>query len=453
MIDSPLPFVASTSAPPTTTKSSANAPAKNKREEPDFSDVLAKSAEQATENAEHAVVRDEASTPSDRTWDENAEPDVSGTVVISGAELATLIAQVRGENLLIAGASDGTESPDASAGPTRPVPIGRDGPATPAAPGIAVRVQSLSAPEIALAPEAPATLTSAATPILAAPLPAGPLPRGYAKVPAGNDPVDATPGLIAPAEEPSVAVAAIAKPEVALVGRSPQRQPSADAIGLESRYQGQAAQPVGELVAHSLKPDELRNSGSARKPDDVLPPLLRLEIASPVNLAGIDAPQAANTRSAGPSGTATLLVPTHVDSPAWSKDFGQHVIRLANEGRPAAEIHLNPPELGPIRVSIELKDQGATLQFSAEHLQTREALEAALPRLREMFAGNNLTLTGASVSAGSFSQHFSGSPQHAFDQSPSSHGNGRTTTTDTTIPAGVDSPRQRAGASRVDLFA
>ena len=147
------------------------------------------------------------------------------------------------------------------------------------------------------------------------------------------------------------------------------------------------------------------------------------------------------------------LVPTHVESPAWSRDFGQHVIRLAVDGQPAAEIHLNPPDWGPIRVTIELKGDQATLQFSAEHAQTREALESSMPRLREIFSAGGVDLLDASVASQSFFQHPSGSQERAFDQSKAAKGSGQSLTIADAEPAALLPSRPLPGTSRVDLFA
>jgi len=125
-------------------------------------------------------------------------------------------------------------------------------------------------------------------------------------------------------------------------------------------------------------------------------------------------------------GAIASLVPTHLDSPAWSKDFGQHVIRLAIAGQPTAEIHLNPPDLGPIKVLIDMRGAETTLQFSAEHATTRDALEASLPRLREIFAAGGINLAHADVddqpqpqsqrqSEAGFSQNPSGGQHSSLD--------------------------------------
>ena len=62
-----------------------------------------------------------------------------------------------------------------------------------------------------------------------------------------------------------------------------------------------------------------------------------------------------------------------------------------------AEIRLTPAELGPVRVQIAVEDGAANVTFQAQHAVTRDAIEAAMPRLREMLAESGLSLGQASV--------------------------------------------------------
>jgi flagellar hook-length control protein FliK len=60
---------------------------------------------------------------------------------------------------------------------------------------------------------------------------------------------------------------------------------------------------------------------------------------------------------------------------------------------------MNPADLGPVQVRIEMnqnQDQ-ASVWFTAEHADTRSALEQSLPRLREMFSAQGMSLTDAGV--------------------------------------------------------
>ena len=62
-----------------------------------------------------------------------------------------------------------------------------------------------------------------------------------------------------------------------------------------------------------------------------------------------------------------------------------------------AEIRLTPAELGPLRVQVSVEDGAANVTFQAQHAVTREAIEQALPRLRELLAESGLSLGQTNV--------------------------------------------------------
>jgi flagellar hook-length control protein FliK len=64
----------------------------------------------------------------------------------------------------------------------------------------------------------------------------------------------------------------------------------------------------------------------------------------------------------------------------------------------SAEIKLTPPDLGPMEIKLSIKNDQTSVQFVASHAATREALEAAIPRLREMFGEIQLNLANVDVS-------------------------------------------------------
>ena len=61
-------------------------------------------------------------------------------------------------------------------------------------------------------------------------------------------------------------------------------------------------------------------------------------------------------------------------------------------------MRVSPEHLGPVEVKISVHNGDASVWFGANHPDTRAALEQALPRLREMFANQGLTLTDSGVS-------------------------------------------------------
>jgi flagellar hook-length control protein FliK len=112
-------------------------------------------------------------------------------------------------------------------------------------------------------------------------------------------------------------------------------------------------------------------------------------------------PAAAATTDLGYAAAAQLstdLISTSVRDRAWGEQVGDRVVMMAANQLKQAEIRLSPAELGPLRVKVSVDDGNAHVTFHAQHAVTREALEQALPRLREMLAENGLSLGQADVS-------------------------------------------------------
>jgi flagellar hook-length control protein FliK len=71
---------------------------------------------------------------------------------------------------------------------------------------------------------------------------------------------------------------------------------------------------------------------------------------------------------------------------------------MANQGLESASLKLSPEHLGPLEIHISVRDGDASVWFGATQPDTRAAIEQALPRLRQMFASQGLTLADAGVS-------------------------------------------------------
>jgi flagellar hook-length control protein FliK len=146
-----------------------------------------------------------------------------------------------------------------------------------------------------------------------------------------------------------------------------------------------------------------------------------------------------------PSITSTL------NSPNWSKDFGSRVVWLAKNDQQVAHININPPQLGPVQISISLNGDQANTVFASPHAEVRQAIQDSLPQLREMFSAAGISLGQANVGSQLPSQNREAAFQFANEArgagenailSPDSHAS--------SSPAGI--PIQR-GRGLVDLFA
>jgi flagellar hook-length control protein FliK len=93
----------------------------------------------------------------------------------------------------------------------------------------------------------------------------------------------------------------------------------------------------------------------------------------------------------------TRPVHTPVGSSAWADEIGTRVVMMTESGNHTASLKLSPEHLGPLEINITVRDEKASVWFGAAHADTRAAIETALPRLREMFEAQGLSLTDAGV--------------------------------------------------------
>lgn len=96
---------------------------------------------------------------------------------------------------------------------------------------------------------------------------------------------------------------------------------------------------------------------------------------------------------------AQATINTPIVQERWGDEFSQKITWLASSKQDqSAELHLNPPQLGPLDVVIKVSGDQATALFTSPHAAVREAVEQALPRLRDMLSDNGITLGNATVS-------------------------------------------------------
>jgi flagellar hook-length control protein FliK len=125
--------------------------------------------------------------------------------------------------------------------------------------------------------------------------------------------------------------------------------------------------------------------------------------AAPAALAAL---QAAVQSVHAPAAQADRLTPA-VGTPAWDQALGQKIVWMVRGGEQSATLTMNPPDLGPMQVVLSVTNNQATVDFMSAQPEVRQALESALPRLREMMGESGVQLGQANVSAGS-QQQFAG---------------------------------------------
>lgn len=225
---------------------------------------------------------------------------------------------------------------------------------------------------------------------------------------------------------------------------------------LQTTSQSHAAAPPAELTAGNNSASPLKLS--PEHPDPIRPELIEgrarqesdnLSLNS--KLSGLANNQAMGTENFADSGKILPPVATpaavhangmpFIDStdssiakdapavaaefghPDWPEEFGQKITWLATQRMQAAELKLHPAHLGPIEISLQISaDQQLTAHFISHHAGVRDAIEANLPRLREIMAENGITLADTSVSADTPGQQAENRQQPPRHPAESGHG-------------------------------
>ncbi|BCX88158.1 hypothetical protein MIN45_P0526 [Methylomarinovum tepidoasis] len=153
-------------------------------------------------------------------------------------------------------------------------------------------------------------------------------------------------------------------------------------------------EPAGREVEHSAMGDDSQPSvappGQSDMEGGTMPFRLPLEGQIP--------------RSPLPGGQAfappaDIVVDRPVGHPGWGDELGERLVWMADRSLQVAELRVHPRHLGPVEVRIQIQDDQTHIQFNAQHAVVREAIEAALPRLREALAAQQMTLGQVEVSA------------------------------------------------------
>ena len=273
----------------------------------------------------------------------------------------------------------GTEPQELPVQPAETLPDGAPAPSMP--------LLSMATPSAAATPvpvpakaEAPATVDPRNHPFIDTELPATPPGAEPAKpapvAPEGNRtaPAWTTTGTDTAGPEVEAEAASLRSPGAGAGGEA-----GADTRGAGAGRDGMPAAPVAQAAnpaAADGEPGEFHGllrdaAGASRTPGE------RAPLPMPESLARIE--QSVGHRE-------------------WGRAMGQRVAWMAENGVQQARIKLNPDNLGPVDVRVTVEDGQANVWFGAQHASTREALEAAMPRLRDMLGEQGLRFGESSVS-------------------------------------------------------
>lgn len=172
-----------------------------------------------------------------------------------------------------------------------------------------------------------------------------------------------------------------------------------------------------------LLPGGLRNAPSGTLGNETAKfagEIKALETTSPTQTANTLTNSLARPSQATPSADQTNIH-SHLRENTWTQEFGEKVVWLAKNDQQSARININPPELGPVQITLSLNGDQAKIAFSSPHPEVRQAIESAMPQLKEMLSSAGINLGQSNVGANLSQQnpdnpYQTANPKHLADE-------------------------------------
>jgi len=254
--------------------------------------------------------------------------------------------------------------------------------------------------------------------------PALPMPATAAIQDTGTATTDAKPaslpdqllGLLA-----SLAPGAQATPANAAPTPAAPADAQSPAAPLTASSQGKPTPAVGADAASALLPALQGTTGTATADaatttasiaaavhgEDTVSPLPSLHDAQRQDTTPAPTPFDALVRATAPTATdvprpVVPATPTPVAQPSdpragYGDELGSSVVWMADQRISHAEVRVVPDHLGPIDVRLQLDGAQVHATFLSAQPEVRHALEASLPRLRDLLGQHGLQLAQADV--------------------------------------------------------
>ncbi|MDO8961818.1 MAG: flagellar hook-length control protein FliK, partial [Methylophilus sp.] len=167
-----------------------------------------------------------------------------------------------------------------------------------------------------------------------------------------------------------------------------------------------------------------------------------------INISSI-APNKLQETVAANSVMAANEIPTAFGKPGWNQAVNQKVVWMIGKGEQSATLTLNPPDLGPLKVVIQVENDQVDTTFISDNPEVRQALQDGMQMLRDKMQDTGMQLGNAQVSSQAQSQRqFEQAMQHRAQQrleQTASNSADESTTTQTVT--------QRVANGLVDTFA
>ena len=371
-----------------------------------FGEVLSRSLAASGEAPAKPGGKPATAIPAKRLAEEKTEAaDIVNTAALLFVPLETRIATA-------AGADSGTAAPGNATASALDAMPSAELPTAPAASTAAAATAAGAGDEPTAMPQA---LLASGVPAASA-MPAGPAKSRDASEPAAPSAASDKAALTLPAEAMSIPAGAA------------QENPSQTSSGQGQRPGDEAREVLGTDTSAEQKPVAARAPAATAAKDTAAEtagsatqalaasasqPETGAQVASPGISLSATAPtvhtQAAPANPAAPAAPSQAALTPEVGSGEWGQVLGRQMLHMGKAGEQVAELQLNPPGLGPLKVTLSMNDNQVQAFFVSAHSSVRAAVEAALPQLRSTLADSGISLGNTSVDSG-------GQQQAAFAQ-------------------------------------
>lgn len=158
-------------------------------------------------------------------------------------------------------------------------------------------------------------------------------------------------------------------------------------------------------------------------------------------------------QSSAPNPAHETRIETPVHDTHWPDAVGEKMVWMSKSGVQQAQITLNPPNLGPLQITLSLSSDQASAQFVSPHAEVRQALQEAMPHLKDMLASSGIALGQSSVGSEAPRQQQDFGQQAQRGDPSRSQADQAILGEDRSVVVKTEVPVLRQGRGMVDLFA
>ncbi|ANJ67932.1 hypothetical protein A9404_11585 [Halothiobacillus diazotrophicus] len=150
---------------------------------------------------------------------------------------------------------------------------------------------------------------------------------------------------------------------------------------------GQSNKAQNDKSVNNLIQPSVMSSGDMNKKTDEVLNLVRTADSVTTN-ASISSANYASAGNIGSSVQTNSPLPSlpgvlDLNQPKLADNMGQQIQWMLGKNMSRATLELNPAQLGPLKITIDMQQNQTHIQVLAAHHLTRDVLEQSLPRLRE----------------------------------------------------------------------